>query len=113
MVARHLLHSLRDRGELIGAERRRNEHDATVLAIRGDELSDQLGEIRDVARDESTAGTGGVQELASIVELDVVGNLVSAHGVEPTGPEHLGDARRQILVEVERHLAVTTRTSPG
>jgi hypothetical protein len=37
---------------------------------------------------------------------------VGAHGVDSTSTEHLGDARREILVEVERHL-VTTRTSPG
>ena len=113
MIPRHELHSSRDRGEVVGAKRRRDEHDASVLAIRGDELSGQFRKVLDVARDDRSARTGSVQELASVVELGVAGNLVSTHGVEPSGPEHLGDARREILVEVERHLAVTTRTSPG
>ena len=113
VVARHLLHSVRNRGELVGAERRGYEHDSRVLAICGKELPGQLREILDVARDDGATSPRRIQELASIVDLDVAGNLVSSHGVQPPGPEHLGDARREILVEVERHLVVTTRTSPG
>jgi len=57
IIARHLLHSTRDRGEVVGAKRRRDEHDASVLAIRGNELSSRLREIIDVACDDSSRST--------------------------------------------------------
>jgi hypothetical protein len=111
IVACDLLHSIRDRREVVGAERRRHEHDVSMLAIRGDELSGQLREILDVARDDGAVCTGGIARRSKLA--GVARNLVRAHDVESAATKHLGDARREVLVEVERHLPVTTRTNPG
>ena len=112
ILAGHTLHGICDRGELIGTKRRGNEHDARVVEVRSDEFSRELREIPNIARHDGPVCTGGVMKLAAIVEMGIA-DFVSTDNVESTGTKDLGDARRQILVEVERHPAATTRTSPG
>jgi hypothetical protein len=107
-----VLHRVGDRGEVVRPECRRDEHDAGVFDIRGDELPGQLGEIPDVARDDGAVGAGGMSKLAAVVEPRVA-YLVRADHVEPAGPQNLGDARREVLVEVERHMVVDTVASAG
>src|SRR6266545_3818863 len=112
ILAGHTLHRICSRGELVSTKRRRHEHDARVLDARSDEFSSELREIPNIARHDGAVYTRGVLKLASIVELRIA-DFMSADSVESTGTKSLGDARGQILVEVERHSAVTTRTSPG
>src|SRR5262245_17947408 len=112
MLPGDMLHGIGDCGEVVGGKCRRDEHDPRVLEIGGDELPGQLGEIPDVACDDGAAGIGGIAELAAVVEPRIA-DLMSADNVEPAGPQDLGDPRREVLVEVERHPPATTRTSPG
>src|SRR5215831_15025861 len=106
------LHGIRDRRELVGAEPWRDEQDAGVLEIGCDELRRQLREVPDVACDNGAVCGRGVTKLVSVVKLRVA-DVMSADDVESTRTEHLGDARREILVEVKGHPVTTTRTSPG
>lgn len=64
-----------------------------MLAGRGYELPSQDREILDVAGDHGAPNAEGVQELASVVELGVAGNLVSTHDVQSPGTQYLGDPR--------------------
>jgi len=108
----HLLHGVRDRREFVGAECRRDENNSRMLDVRGNELPGDFRAVGDVARDDGTTLVGGLTELASVVELGVA-DLGSADHVDTAGAQDLGNARRQILAQIERHLPVTTRTSPG
>ena len=112
MLPSDVFYRVGDRGKVIGRKRRRDEHDPGVFEIRGDELTGQFREVPDVARNDRALGAGGVAKLAAVVEPYVT-DLVSADHVQPADPQDLGDTGREVFVEVERHPAAATRTSPG
>jgi hypothetical protein len=83
-----------------------------MLSVRREGVRRQHGEVRDVAGDNRPSFSRSVRELGSIIEL-CVADLVGADDLEAPRAKHLGQTRREVLVEVQLHSMRTTRTRPG
>jgi hypothetical protein len=96
--------------ELVPLEAGGNEDDPGVRLLSVHEVPDDLDEVRNVARDETSVLADREAELIEITAPHPA-SLVSAKGIEPALTEELCHPRRQILIEVQLHPAMRTR--PG
>src|SRR5262249_49127087 len=101
-----------DRLVLVSPKARRHQDDACVAGVRGHSVMSEPEEVDNVPGDDRPAFARGVPELGTVLELTVA-DLVGARRVYVVLPKKEGDARRQVLIEVDPHRVVMKRTSPG
>ena len=80
--------------------------------VRGDRFVSQPDEIPDVGGDNGPSVSGGPRKLRAIIQLKIA-DVEGADGVNARVSQYGDDGRREILVEVDFHLAGLNRTRPG
>ena len=82
----------------------RNDQDAVVGTMVGEALQGETNEVISIAGDETAPVASGTPQLLVVRESPALG-LMRAHGIDAPAAKELSDARAQVLIEVESHLA--------
>ncbi len=96
--------------EFVPLEAGGDEDDPRVRLLPVHEISNDLDEVRDVARDETASLARCEAELREI-QVARLPDLVGADGIQSALTQKLSNPRREILIEVQFHSAMRTR--PG